>query len=51
MEVVATIDDPKTYAKPWTTTHAKDVLQLRHGILEFICNENEKDLPHMPVGK
>lgn len=51
MEVRATIDDPKTYAKPWTTTAQKMNLQLGTDILEFICGENEKDQPHMPRGK
>ena len=51
LEVVATINDPKTYSKPWTTTPQKMFLQLNTDILEFICNENEKDIPHMTVGK
>jgi hypothetical protein len=50
LEVVATIDDPKAYAKPWTTTTQKMLLQLDTDLLEFICGENEKDAPHM-VGK
>jgi hypothetical protein len=50
MEVVATINDPKAYTKPWTTTAQKMLLQLNTDILEFVCNENEKDAPHM-VGK
>ena len=50
LEVIATIDDPKTYAKPWTTTPQPMHLQLGTDLLEFICNENEKDIPHM-VGK
>ena len=49
LEVTATINDPKTYAKPWTTTPQKMLLQLDTDILEFICNENEKDLPHMVI--
>jgi hypothetical protein len=48
MEIRATIDDPKAYAKPWTTTAQKMHLQLNTEILEFTCNENEKDIPHMP---
>ena len=48
LEVRATIDDPKAYTKPWTTTIQKMHLQLGTDILEFICNENEKDIPHMP---
>lgn len=51
LEVVATIDDPKNYAKPWTTTTQKMNLQLGTEILEFVCNENEKDMPHMVLGK
>src|SRR5215471_8424430 len=50
LEVTATIDDPKTYTKPWTTTPQPMHLQLGTDLLEFICNENEKDIPHM-VGK
>jgi hypothetical protein len=48
LEIVATIDDPKTYAKPWTTTVQHNRLQTDTDILEFICSENEKDRPHMP---
>jgi len=50
LEIQATIDDPKAYSKPWTTTVQKNRLQLGTEILEFVCNENEKDIPHM-VGK
>jgi hypothetical protein len=46
MEVRATIDDPKAFTKPWTTTAQKMHLQLATEILEFNCNENEKDLQH-----
>ena len=50
LEVVATIDDPKAYAKPWTTTTQHFKLQPATDLIEFICSENEKDRPHM-VGK
>jgi hypothetical protein len=50
MEVTATIDDSKAYAKPWTTTPQPMHLQLGTELIEFICNENEKDIPHL-VGK
>lgn len=49
LEIEATIDDPKTYAKPWTTTIQKADLQLGTDIMEFICNEDEKDLKHLDV--
>jgi hypothetical protein len=41
-----TIDDPKVYAKPWTV---KTELHLTPDteLLEYICNENERDLKHM----
>jgi hypothetical protein len=48
LEVQATIDDPKTYAEPWTSKIQKMNLQQGTDILEFICNENEKDQTHMP---
>jgi hypothetical protein len=51
LEVVATIDDPKAYTKPWTTKVQKMNLQFNTDILEFICGENEKDAPHMPAPK
>jgi hypothetical protein len=49
MELQVTIDDPKMYTKPWTV---KEELRLipDSEILEFICNENEKDFVHL-VGK
>jgi hypothetical protein len=41
-----TIDDPQMYTKPFTikVTH---VLQADTDILEYFCNENEKDRGHM----
>jgi hypothetical protein len=48
LELNATIDDPKAYAKPWTTTTQKFHLLLDNDILEFICAENEKDAAHLP---
>lgn len=48
LEVRATIDDPGAYAKPWTTTTQRMHLMLDTEILEFTCNENEKDMRHLP---
>jgi hypothetical protein len=49
MNIEITIDDPKTYTKPWTV-----ILPLRllpdTELLEYICVENNKDLVHL-VGK
>jgi hypothetical protein len=46
LEIRITIDDPKAYTKPWTVT---EVMQLVADteLLEFVCNENEKDLVHL----
>ena len=41
-----TIDDPKAYTKPWTTSFT--IPWVPHAeLMEYICQENNKDLPHM----
>jgi hypothetical protein len=47
MKIDVTIDDPGAYTRPWT---ASEEAHLRPGWepQEFICNENNKDLGHMP---
>jgi hypothetical protein len=49
LELIATIDDPKTYTKSWTTRVQKMDLQLDTDIMEFICSENEKDAAHVSL--
>jgi hypothetical protein len=46
LDVAITFDDPKMYSKPFTVniTH---LLQPDTDILEYVCNENEKDRPHL----
>ena len=46
MELEITIDDPKAYTRPWTVKQ-DPVLVPDTELLEFICNENEKDIVHM----
>jgi hypothetical protein len=46
LDVELTVDDPKAYTKPWTTT-IDLVLVVSTDLLEYICNENEKSLKHM----
>lgn len=46
LEIKVTIDDPKAYAKPWSVTENME-LQPDTELLEFVCNENEKDVRHM----
>ncbi len=45
MTIVNTINDPGAYSKPWsfTTNHT----QLRGELIEYICQENNKDLEHL----
>lgn len=46
MEVRMTLDDPKTYIKPFTVT-LKQHLRADTDLLENFCGENEKDLAHI----
>jgi|SRR5881396_4218067 len=46
MDIQITIDDPRAYTKPWTVT--QEVRLSTHEPLEFICNENNRDLQHLP---
>jgi hypothetical protein len=49
MDLQITIDDPKAYTKPWTVTE-NPVLQPDTELLEYICEENNRDVGHF-VGK
>jgi len=49
LEIQYTIDDPKVYTKPWTVTQHLHLTPDTE-LLEWFCNENEKDLKHM-VGR
>jgi hypothetical protein len=44
-----TIDDPEAYTKPWSVRLSWD-LQPDAELIEYICEENNKDPPHM-IGK
>jgi len=46
MEIEVTIDDSKAYTKPWTVT-LPYVLQPDSDLIEYVCNENNKDIPHL----
>jgi hypothetical protein len=50
LEIEITIDDPKTYTKPWTVKEDPHLL-LDSELLEFVCAENEKDIKHIPEFK
>ncbi len=47
--IEVTVDDPKAYTKPWTVK-LDQYLKPNTELLDFFCQENEKDTPHM-VGK
>ncbi|HEY7388030.1 MAG TPA: hypothetical protein VH640_05945 [Bryobacteraceae bacterium] len=49
MDVQLTIDDPKAYMRPWTTELHPELIPDTE-LIEFVCNENEKDARHL-VGK
>ena len=49
VDIEVTIDDPKAYTRPWSVT-LQWTLQPDTDLIESICEENNKDLPHM-VGK
>jgi hypothetical protein len=44
-----TIDDPTVYAKPWTVTQEFQLIADGE-LIEYVCNENNLDVPHL-VGK
>jgi hypothetical protein len=49
MRIDVTVDDPGAYTASWS---ASQVVHLRPGWepLEFICNENNKDVVHLSGG-
>ncbi len=47
LEFRVTIDDPKAYTRPWSVTQELFLLPDTEPI-EFICNENNRDLEHLP---
>ena len=49
MELLLTYEDPAVYAKPWTLKIDMS-LAADTEMLEYVCNENEKDRAHM-IGK
>ena len=49
LEIEITIDDQKAYTRPWTVK-LHQLLVPDADLLEYYCQENEKDAHHM-VGK
>jgi hypothetical protein len=48
LELKMTFDDPKAYARPWTISF-KAELAPDTELLEYVCNENERDVQHIVV--
>ena len=46
IEKEVTIEDPGTFTKPWKMRVGWD-LAPGEEVKEYICNENEKDVPHL----
>ena len=49
LDIELTVDDTKAYTAPWTVT-LRQHIKLDTDLLEYVCNENEKDASHL-VGK
>jgi hypothetical protein len=50
MQVQITIDDPKTYTHPWTTTVELSAV-LDTELIDSNCWENEQDVEHLKNAK
>ncbi len=49
LEIEITINDPKTFTKPWTVKLNQRLMPDAE-LIEFVCGENNRSLPHL-VGK
>ena len=47
MDLELTIDDPKMYTKPFITVKATKLLIPDSDVLEYACEENEKDCAYL----
>lgn len=46
MQIQITVDDPKAYTQPWTVTVTHRIM-LDTDLIEFVCQEDERDAPHL----
>lgn len=46
MDIELTFDDPKAYTKPWKAELHPELIPDTE-LMEFVCNENERDLRHL----
>ena len=47
MDVTLTIDDPKAYSRPGPIDLSPSRLVVGQDLLEDICTENNRDVPHL----
>lgn len=47
LEVLTTYDDPSVFKKPFTTRQIRALAPKDWEILEYVCAENNRDLPHL----
>jgi hypothetical protein len=45
LEIRLTVDDSKAYTAPWTVT-LNQFIVLDTELLDYVCQENEKDVAH-----
>ena len=46
LEIALTVDDPKAYTRPWTVM-LKQTIVADSDLLDYVCQENEKDARHL----
>ena len=46
LELELTVDDSKAYTKPFTVKFTQRLMPDDE-LIEFVCQENEKDTPHL----
>jgi hypothetical protein len=46
LDIDVTVDDPKAYTRPWTVS-LKQFYVPDSDLLDYVCQENEKDVPHL----
>ena len=55
LEVETTFEDPSEFKKPFTTRQVKTLAPKDEDVPEYVCAENNRDLPHLlapsPAGK
>jgi hypothetical protein len=51
MQVEYAIDDPGAYSKPFKVSFAAQLMPAGDELIEYICNENNQDVPYLTGAK